>query len=288
MTKQTLCPYTGTTLGSEGGTNREHVTPVAIGAPAGFFVEAHEASNSYWNEKIDAAFSNDHAIRFLAMANNVRSRSGDVVSKLDGTISETGDIIKLELSNNGIGINFTQPVSKGPDGYTVKGYGDKAFAQTEELKRNLQRKGIRVSIGQHTSIQKPTVSASFSLDFGLANQQLIKSAYLYTVWCLGDKAINSKNREQYINALNGGDMLSANISFSESLQGSHQFTLLVLNGMAYCEVDLFGALRALFVTNLELPTQIFAQYSRIELKGNQFIENKNAHDLLLKLVKRLS
>ena len=261
MAIQKLCPYTATELGAEGEINREHVTPIAIGAPECFYVQSHKEFNSRWNDEIDGPFSNDECIRFLAMANNVESRSGDVVSRVSGKVSETADDITLEFSRGGLDVYFKQPVSKRTNAYTVKGYGDKAAREADKLILNLQKKGHIVERGEHISIQKPTISASLSMNTELAFKQLIKTAYLYTVWCLGDDAIVTENSQQYLDAMSGGKITSTNLVLSNSLQGFHQFTLLVIDGTAYCEVDLFGVLRGIFVTNLRQSVDIFEAFS---------------------------
>lgn len=286
---QTLCPYTGTPLGESGPTNREHVTPIAIGAPEIFWVKSHEAGNSYWNELIDAPFSNDEGVRFLSMANKVRSRSGDVASQMRGDIVETGDPVKITLTGSGIDIDYVTPVVKLAEAqYLVKGYGDKAVQQAETLQRNLARKGRTAKANSHTLLETPTVHGKFGFDIALVEQQLIKTAYLYTVWCLGDQAIASENRHQYLGALERGGILNADIELCERLEGCHQFTLLVTGGTAYCEVDLFGVFRRMFATKLNPPIEFFAQHSKIDLKNKQFSEEKDGVRLVTRLARRMS
>lgn len=287
-TEQTLCPYTGTMLGTSGPTNREHVTPIAIGAPEGFWVESHEAQNSHWNALVDAPFSNDEGVRFLSMANKVKSRSGEVVSKVSGSIIETGESVKLTFASSGMDIDFTKPVVPlGKTEYLVKGFGDKAVQQSESLQKNLARKGQIADSATVRSLKSPTIHSGFSVDLTLVERQLKKTAYLYTVWCLGDHAIASPSRDQYLSALGGGGILSANIDLSDRLEGYHQFTLLVIGDTAYCETDFFGVFKGLFVTTLNPGIELFAQHSKIDLKNKRFDEDKDSISLISKFAQRI-
>lgn len=288
MTEQTLCPYTGSKLGIDGTVNREHVTPIAIGAPESFWVRSHESANSHWNDLVDGPFCNDECVRFLAMANSVRSRSGDITSKLGGRISETGDDVRISLSGSGLDIDFAQPVvSHGATGYTVKGYGDKAHQQAEKLQRNLAKKGVIARASSAQVVETPTVHATIHADQKLIHLQLIKTAYLYTAWCLGDRAITSPSRDQYLNALNGNGIMSADLELTEPIKGHHQFTLLVIDSAAYCEVDLFGVFKGLFVTTLGQPIEVFTQHSKIDLKNRRFTQQKDVPGLLMAFAERI-
>lgn len=279
--KQTLCPYSKTPLGVDGKVNREHVTPIAIGAPERFYVQSHEHLNSEWNEKIDSPFSNNTGIRFLAMRQGVKSRSGPIISIIDGEIVESGDSIKASLQNNGqLDIYHNTPVIKKDDGYLIKGYGDKAQKKFEKVKSNLSKKGnFSITDVRHSKLNNPTVKLNLDFDYRLCNLQLIKTAYLYTVWCLGDKAIVSENSNQYLQALNGEGIHSAKIKFFNEEKDFHQFCLFVLDNIAYCQVSLFGVLGGTFCTEINTGSPFFGQMTTIGLRDASCIEEKDQRKL---------
>lgn len=287
--KQTFCPYTRTKLGESGPTNREHVTPVAIGAPNKFWVASHESGNANWNNIVDGPFSNEGIIRFLAMANNVESRSGDVKFRTPATILETHDSVNLELGDS-IGIHFKQPVEKTSDlSYIVRGYGEEAFKRTDDLKKSLEKKGFITKSCQYNTIDNPTIEVTLDPNprSDLLHLQLIKTAYLYTVWCLGDIAIRTSNSDQYLSGLNGHDIQQADLELSEHKEGYHQFTLFVLGNKSICEVNLFGVYKTTFATDLQHPFDRFAQYSCIDLRNRIFSEEINSAAVWKSIAQRI-
>lgn len=260
---QTLCPYTNLPLSSIERVNEEHVLPVAIGAPTKFSVKASELENSRMNDLIDAPFSNDALIRFLSMSQGVVSRSGPIVAQLPATLTSSGEAVKLALSQNGLELKFANPVVTDPETGRVtgvRGFGDAANEHAQRVKRDHAKKKIAVEIGETISSPNPEVLASFNGDTYLVEKELLKIAYLMTVWCFGDSAINSESGAMYRQGLEtsrdedlgsigmrGGTVNIPGIS-CERETGTHVLLSVIIGGNLITSVSLFGVFAAVYAT----------------------------------------
>lgn len=261
---QTLCPYTNQPLASIERINEEHVLPVAIGAPTKFFVIASESENSRLNELIDAPFSNDQLIRFLAMSQGVVSRSGPVIANLPAILVSNGDALKTSFSLNEISFRFANPVVTDPATgkiKAVKGFGDAAKAHAQRVKKDHAKKKISIDIGESIITPNPKIHTSFSCDTYLVQKELLKIAYLMTVWCFGDSAINSESGEVYRLGLattrdeefasigmKGGTNSIHGISCKKE-HGTHVLLSMVLGRQLVTSVTIFGIFSAVFITS---------------------------------------
>lgn len=252
---QTICPYTAKPLISLlPGVNDEHVLPVAIGAPASFYVKASAAANSAMNELIDAPFSNSGLIRFLAMAQGVVSRSGPVIANLPGKILETGDSIRLAMSTSHIDVSFDKPVVVDPQTkrvVAVKGYGSKAMAHAQRIKKDYQKKQLVVEIGERLTTHNPEIQVSLEADNQIINRELVKICYLFSVWVFGDSAITSTSGAIYRKALECEDPQGSDPSLlttDNEISGitpptsgnSHYLSSTVIGEHLVTHVSLFG------------------------------------------------
>ncbi|WGK92578.1 hypothetical protein [Pseudomonas migulae] len=260
---QTLCPYTNQPLASIDRINEEHVLPVAVGAPTKFFVMASELENSRLNDLIDAPFSNDPLIRFLAMSQSVVSRSGPVISHLPATLTASGEAVKLAFSQDGIDLRFANPVvtdSETKRVTAVKGFGDAANEHAQRIKKDYAKKKIAVEIGETISTLNPEVQTSLCCDTDLVGKELLKIAYLMTVWCFGDRAIDSESGAIYRRGLAtkrsedfGSIGMRANTNevpgFSCKREpGTHVLLSAVLGRDLITSITLFGTFAAVFAT----------------------------------------
>lgn len=260
---QTLCPYTNEPLASIDRINEEHVLPVAVGAPTKFFVMASELENSRLNDLIDAPFSNDPLIRFLAMSQGVVSRSGPVISQLPATLIASGEAVKLAFSQDRIDLKFANPVITDPDTKrvtAVKGFGDAANEHAQRIKKDYAKKKISVEIGKTISTPNPEVHSSLSCDTDLVGRELLKIAYLMTVWRFGDRAINSESGAIYrrgLAAKSTDDFRSVGMrgntnevpGFScKRESGTHVLLSAVIGKDLITSITLFGAFAAVFAT----------------------------------------
>lgn len=263
---QTLCPYTAKKLCDLSSVNDEHVLPVAIGAPKRFFVRASERENSRLNELVDSPFSNNDLVRFFAMSQGVVSRSGPITANVPATVVESGDAITTGWSKDGLQIRFNKPVVLDEETGQVagvKGYGEEAMKHAERIKRDYAKKGITVELGQTISDSNPKIHVRLGIDNNIVFNELLKIAYLVTVWVFGDDAINSKSGEMYREAL---DRLDTNTldelglryggglptGFDGKIRSDqHELISLVLGGDLITSVNLFGVFAAFFVTSAE-------------------------------------
>jgi hypothetical protein len=198
--KQTLCPYTTNPLAQSAATNKEHILPVAIGAPASFYVQADAMMNGQMNEEIDAPFSNDPIIRFLAMSHGVTSRSGAVTAKVRGEATATSDSVDVVFSKDAIEMRFVKPIELDPESGTVsavKGFGSQAADLAAIIQRNYEKKGSTVELDESISSPDSSLKLQLSCDLDLLQQQLIKISYLSTVRIWGDRAITSTSGQMY-------------------------------------------------------------------------------------------
>jgi hypothetical protein len=258
-----LCPYGNQPLASIQRINEEHVLPVAIGAPAKFFVMASELENSRMNDLIDAPFSNDQLIRFLAMSQGVESRSGPVIAQLPATVTSSGEAVKVAFSQNGLDLKFTNPVVTDPETgrvSAVRGFGDTAHEHAQRIKRDYAKKNIDLEIGLTISDPRPHLNVSFTGDTFVIGREMMKIAYLMTVWCFGDRAIDSQSGEIYRIGLRKNrdeDMDSFGMKRTttripgiscKSEPDTHVLMSTVLNGELVTSVQLFGTFAGIFIT----------------------------------------
>ncbi|WP_283189857.1 hypothetical protein [Pseudomonas sp. PMCC200344] len=263
---QTLCPYTAKKLCDLPSVNDEHVLPVAIGAPKRFFVRASEQDNSRLNDLVDAPFSNNDLVRFFAMSQGVVSRSGPITAKVPATVVKSGDAITTGWSKEGLQIRFNNPVVLDEETGQVagvKGYGEEAMKHAERIKRDYAKKGVTVELGPTISDPNPEIHVRLGVDSDIVFNELLKTAYLATVWVFGDDAINSKSGEMYREALDrlapdtlnelgfrcGGGLPTG---FDGSISSDeHQLISLILGGDVITSVNLFGVFAAFFITSAE-------------------------------------
>ncbi|MBA1288583.1 hypothetical protein [Pseudomonas japonica] len=85
----------------------------------------------------------------------------------------------------------------------VRGHGDDFQKNLDQLALGLKRKGKQLHTGQRSTIQNPTIDVSLDINHAILNLELLKIAYLSTVWFFGDEAIASCSGENYRNAING-------------------------------------------------------------------------------------
>ncbi|WP_367256530.1 hypothetical protein [Pseudomonas sp. stari2] len=260
---QTLCPYSNQPLSSIQRINEEHVLPVAIGAPVKFSVMASELENSKMNDLIDAPFSNDQLIRFLAMSQGVVSRSGPVTAQLPATVTSSGEAVKVAFSQNGLELKFTNPVVTDPETgrvSAVRGFGNAAHEHAQRIKRDYAKKNINLDIGETISDPRPQLNVSFTGDTYIIGKELLKIAYLMTVWCFGDQAIDSESGRIYRIGLEkdrDDDMDSFGLQRTttripgiscKSEANTHVLISTVLNEKLVTSVQLFGTFAGIFIT----------------------------------------
>lgn len=266
--KQTLCPYTTSPLSESAMTNKEHILPVSLGAPDSFFVWSDAAENSRYNDLIDAPAGNDQLLRFIAMTQGVKSRSGTVSANVPGTIDETGDVVITEFSADGIKVKFRNPIERDPETgavRVVKGYGGDAKSLADTVQANAAKKGITLELGDARSIEGAWINGRLEGDLSIIRRELVKTAYLMTVRVFGDAAISSLSGSQFRDAMmavnedemrariKGGALGKVPPLFPESGHGKHQLATVKIDDAVYTLVSLFGIFQAFFITQIE-PT----------------------------------
>lgn len=265
--KQTLCPYTTDLLANAALVNNEHILPVAIGAPANFHVLADASMNSEMNDLIDSPFSNDPMIRFLAMSQGVKSRSGPVTATVRGVVKSTNDDVEAVFSRSSVDVKFRKPVVTDPATGSVsmvKGFGEQAASQAAAVLKNYARKGIHVELGDTVTAPDSSLQMGMNLNTNLLRQQLFKIAYLMTVRNWGDQAILSKSGEMYRQALRvTGDDAYGEIGFKGGVTSplppilqqpacnEHLLVTFVQSGYLVCVITLFGTFTASFISPAE-------------------------------------
>lgn len=191
---QTRCPYCCELLDKISSVNEEHILPVALGAPKAFFVPAAADENSRMNKLIDSPTTNDPLIRMLAAGQGVVSRSGPVVLNVDGVVSGSDQKVKTVLSKSDVQVRFAKPVEVDEaTGHVkgVRGFGDAAMQHALQIQRDHEKKGIQIELGETVQQAKPSVNVRLSANLVVIRQELIKTAYLFTVRVFGDDAIVS-------------------------------------------------------------------------------------------------
>lgn len=260
---QSLCPYLAKPLAEIAPVNEEHVLPVAIGAPSRFFVKAAESENSRFNTLIDAPFSNEPLVRFLAMSQGVNSRSGPVVAKIPATLLSSGELVNVAFSKAGFDLKFANPIKKDAEtGFVagVLGFGDEAMKHALKVQRDYAKKNIHVNLGDVVTEHKPLLHVSLSLDNSVVWRELLKIAYLMTVWSFGDKAIDSRSGTEYRRGLNASRSQFIQIRHTtDDIPGittkgkadSHSLMCVILGKELITSVKLFGGFAATFITEAE-------------------------------------
>ncbi|MGP0172653.1 hypothetical protein ACSVIJ_12300 [Pseudomonas sp. NCHU5208] len=264
---QTLCPYSLLPL-SSAASNDEHILPVALGAPASFTVRAHAEENSRLNDLIDEPTVTDPMVRFLAMAQGVVSRSGEVKALLDGAVDGTGEAVRAIFSQAGLKLSFHDPVDKDSQGRVsgVRGFGDAARLMAQQIAANYAKKGITAELGDETSREKPSLNMQLVGDMQLIRQQLFKIAYLMTVRVFGDSAISGASGKTLRSAMYAKDEKELEeigvqgaifrplpLGFARSAgHGEHAITCAYMAGTGLIvSVDLFGCFTLFTVTSAE-------------------------------------
>lgn len=285
--KQTLCPYLAKPLDQIDVVNDEHVLPIAIGAPKPFFVRAAESENSRFNTLIDAPFSNEPLIQFLAMRQGVISRSGPVIAKIPATLISSGEPLTLAWSQAGFDLKFQKPVEvdqRTGQVMAVRGYGDDAMTRALEIQRGYAKKKMKVEIGEVVSDLDSTVRGQLRAGNAILWRELFKIAYLMTVWCFQDKAIASASGEEYRRGLAQASPVIKHTT--EDIPGisalgdasRHALLSVILGKKLITSVKLFGSFSAVFVTaaegvgeegdgacvTIDLPTRTFSQTPALE------------------------
>lgn len=257
-----LCPYTAEPLDSIKKVNDEHVLPVAIGAPMRFYVRAAEEHNSRLNDLIDSPFSNNSLVRFIAMSQGVKSRSGAITAKLDGIVTASGDQVVTGWNAEGLSLKFKEPVVTDDKGnvIAVRGYGDDAMNLALQIKRGMEKKGKPITLGEVESTTGAEVGFNLSLSNDQVFNELAKIAYLATVWIFGDAAIRSESGLIYRQAL---EMMQPDEWKAAGLQGggslpegfdgkiaSHQHQIICskIGDLLVTSVNLFGIWAGFFCT----------------------------------------
>lgn len=151
---QKHCPYSTRLLTDCETVNKEHILPMALGAPQSFCVSADAGENSRMNDLIDSPACNNSLTRLIAASQGVVSRSGPVEVELIGTETSTGNEVRSKLSQDGADFRFSKPVDVDPTSGVIKGvrgFGDTAEQMAQQIKRNFERKhkGARVELGGH-------------------------------------------------------------------------------------------------------------------------------------------
>lgn len=259
-TTQTLCPYLAKPLDQIDGVNDEHVLPIAIGAPKPFSVRAAESENSRLNTLVDAPFSNEPLIQFMAMRQGVVSRSGPVIAKVPATLISSGEPLTLAWSQAGFDLKFQKPVEvdqRTGQVVAVRGYGDDAMARALAIQRGYAKKKIKVEIGEVVSDFDSRVHGRLCVDNSILWCELFKIAYLMTVWCFQDRAIASASGEEYRRGLAQASPVIKHTT--EDIPGisalgnasSHVLLSMILGKELITSVKLFGSFSAVFVTAAE-------------------------------------
>jgi len=245
--------------------NGEHILPSAFGAPESFTVPADASENQRINIELDAPTINMSLLRMIAMAQGVKTRSGDIDLKTVGVIQETGEEVNSTFSANGFKTSFRKPVEESAHtGYVrvVKGMGEDAMRMAQAIKTKYEKKGLQVEIGDPVSIAKPTINHRLELDVNLLRRMMVKIAYLMTVRLFGDEAIQSDNGRIYRSAMmakddeamsktgiGGGTYEEQQPSFlPKSLETGHTLSCFRFGAQVVSSVTLFGIFRAFFVT----------------------------------------
>ncbi|MBF8179795.1 hypothetical protein [Herminiimonas contaminans] len=193
---QSLCPYTTKLLSETTNVNDEHILPIGLGAPQSFYVPATEEENLRLNTLIDAPAINDPLLRFIAMAAGVVSRSGVVKTKLKGTLSEGGETVAAVFSTANVDLKFVKPIdidSTSGQILGIRGFGDQAATQAEQIKKDHAKKGKLIEIGDIESRPSPWIKFDFEGDMHVIRAEIIKTAYLMSVRVFGDDAIRGRS-----------------------------------------------------------------------------------------------
>ncbi|MDP2152820.1 MAG: hypothetical protein Q8J66_04070 [Methylotenera sp.] len=262
---QLHCPYTSKLLTEIDSVNAEHILPFALGAPQNFTVLADASENSRMANLIDTPCTNDPLIRMLAVAAGVESRSGRVVLKTSGTNAATGDEIRASISQDGLKFRYQSPVDF--DHTTglptaVKGFNDEAAVTAEQIKIKYASKGIDLELGDTVLSSNPDLHFSFNGNLNLLQQELIKIAYLMTVFVFGDEAILSDNGDLFRTGImakdfvelakvgiGGGSGVAESMAFMPKSQpNNHVLTCFTSGSNVISAVSLFGVFSACYIT----------------------------------------
>lgn len=261
----TLCPYLAKPLTSIHPTNKEHVFPVALGAPESFSVEASLSENDRLNTLVDAPVTNDPLVKFLCMITEIKTRSGVVEGTLEGT-TQSGEKFTANVNKNTVTLKHRNPVIK--DKVTKKtlgarGFADGAFLEADRLIQGLAAKNRELPpegmiIEEHSLNQ----NMSFTSDLLLLRREAIKTAYLLTVKAFGDHAINSKSGRIFRaaieastnKALEGTGLLLRNLpadhyKFDPPMSTNHHLFMTALDDdQLFTQVIFFGGISFAFST----------------------------------------
>ncbi|WP_158301352.1 hypothetical protein [Janthinobacterium sp. BJB426] len=260
---QLLCPYTTNLLTETNNVNDEHILPVALGAPKSFYVRATEEENSRMNELIDSPASNDPLLRFIAMAAGVKGRSGTVCSEVNGKIEGSGESVQASFSSDKIDLKFIKPVDiENGEIKGVRGFGEQAVKQANTIKKNSEKKGKIIEIGEVQIQQSPWIHMSIVGDLHIIRAELIKTAYLMSVRVFGDVAIDSDsgaifraamlapNTEAIIETgIIGSSLNNLPPPFETPVEKhEHLIFSIHIGKQIYTGVQLFGTFSAFFLT----------------------------------------
>ncbi|WOD20608.1 hypothetical protein [Paraburkholderia kirstenboschensis] len=196
-TSNTLCPYLAKPLSDGFDTNKEHILPVALGAPESFFIVASASENTRLNDLVDAPMINDPAIKMLSVLAEVKTRSGRKIANMHGTTA-FGDEFIADVTKDSVALRFRSPVIKDEktgEIIGVKGFGDSVFEEARKISDRMISRGREVQIGGPIVMleDKSPVEMSIVSDQSLMRRESIKAAYLLTVKAYGDAAITSKS-----------------------------------------------------------------------------------------------
>lgn len=264
--KQTLCPYSLKALAEIEKTNGEHILPRAFGAPENFTIPSDEVENARMNDLIDSPAINDPLMRLLATTQGVKSRSGFVNTKLEGTVASSGEKVAVTLGNGDIDFRFVKPVDLHENGTVkgVRGFGDSAEKLAKQIVADNLKKGRHVALGESIAEPNPHLSLGLEGDLKVIQKEVRKICYLMSVRVFGDDAIRSRSgaiyraaihvsTEEEIRAtgLGGGTNFDAIPNIARAQRNQHALTCFRMGDKIISSVVLFGIISGFCITPAE-------------------------------------
>ncbi|UNK55609.1 hypothetical protein [Rahnella aceris] len=205
----TICPYTLSPLNSIKN-NGEHVIPAGLGVPESFTVKCSAKENTKMNLILDEPFLNMSYIKFMLSTSGVCTRSGISEPFFCGKTIGTGDEVLVKFSPDNLDFKMKIPVRKDEENkiFAVVGYDNEVGATLKKVRDKYESKGFAVSFSESVSL-KEDVRIRLEVDLKILYRQILKIAYLSTVYVYGDDAITCSSSHEIIERLNGNVQIDA-------------------------------------------------------------------------------